>query len=168
MITNSPRRTRWISGLVLLICLTVSLICVLYPVYVIRPFRAQGDQELALALVVSRFRPELTVISAVAGLLALVIYWRAQPKWTRRLLPSLSAVLAVALVFLARVNIYERMFHPIDRASFSAASQVRLDKDEKVIAVKLGDKARAYPIRSLSYHHLVNDVVGDFAIVATY
>src|ERR1700730_14645387 len=113
MIANSPRRARRISGLWLLICLAVSLVCVIYPVYVIRPFRAQGDQELALALVVSRFRPELTVISAVVGMLALVIYWRAQPRWTRRLLPSLSAVLTVGLVFLARVNIYELMFHPI-------------------------------------------------------
>jgi hypothetical protein len=168
MITNSPRRTRWISGSLLLICLAVSLICVIYPIYVIRPFRAQGAQELALALVVSRFRPELTVISAVVGILALVIYWRVQARWPRRLLPSVSVVLTVGLAFLARVNIYELMFHPIDRASFSAASQVKLDKDEKVIAVKLGDEARAYPIRSMSYHHLINDVVGEVAIVATY
>ena len=37
-----------------------------------------------------------------------------------------------------------------------------------MIAVKIGGEARAYPIRSMSYHHVVNDVVGGAAIVATY
>jgi hypothetical protein len=60
------------------------------------------------------------------------------------------------------------MFHPIGRASFSSAPQVKLDKDEKVIAVNIGGEARAYPIRSMSYHHLINDVVDKLAIVATY
>ncbi len=44
----------------------------------------------------------------------------------------------------------------------------KLDKDEKVIAVKIGASARAYPIRGMSYHHIINDVVGNVAIVATY
>ncbi len=40
-------------GLLLCACLLVSLICVAYPVYVIRPFRAQGVGELAAALLIS-------------------------------------------------------------------------------------------------------------------
>ena len=168
MIANSPQRTRWISGLLLLTCLGVSLVCVVYPVYVIRPFRAQGAHELAVALVVSRLRPAVTVVSALVGMLALAIYWRVQPRWLRRILPAIGAVMILALAFLARVNIYELMFHPIERASFSQASQVKLDKNEKVIAVGIGDQARAYPIRSMSYHHLINDVVGELAILPTY
>jgi hypothetical protein len=141
---------------------------VIYPVYVIRPFRAQGAHELAVALVVSRFRPAVTVVSAVAGMLALAIYWQVQARRPRRILLATGAVLTLALALLARVNIYEMMFHPIERASFTSASQVRLDKNEKVIAVRIGDKARAYPIRSMSYHHLINDVVGELAILPTY
>ena len=37
-----------------------------------------------------------------------------------------------------------------------------------VIAVKISTYARAYPIRSLSYHHLVNDSLDGVPIVATY
>ncbi len=37
-----------------------------------------------------------------------------------------------------------------------------------VMAVHLGGEARAYPIRIVSYHHIVNDVVGGLPIVATY
>jgi len=168
MITNSPRRTRWISGVILLTSLAVSLVCVVYPVYVIRPFRAQGANELAVALVVSRLRPAVTVVSALVSILALAIYWRVQARWLRRILPAMVAVVTLALAFLARVNVYELMFHPVERASFSPASQVKLDKNEKVIAVRIGDKARAYPIRSMSYHHLINDVVGELAILPTY
>ncbi len=60
------------------------------------------------------------------------------------------------------------MFHPIGEPSFQAAAQTKLDGAEKLIAVNLGGVARAYPIRSVSYHHVVNDVVGGVPIVATY
>jgi hypothetical protein len=72
------------------------------------------------------------------------------------------------LAFLARVNIYELMFHPLIHPSFTAARDVKLDGAEKVIAVRIGGEARAYPIRGMSYHHVVNDVLGGIAIVATY
>jgi hypothetical protein len=168
MIVNSPRLTRRISVLTLLACLAISLVCVAYPLYVIRPFRAQGAHELAVALIVARVRVGVTFISALIAVTALVLYWREQAQWRRRILPAMGALLACVLAFLARVNIYELMFHPIDVASFSSASRVKLDADEKVIAVRIGGEARAYPVRIMSYHHLINDVVDQLAIVATY
>ena len=39
----------WRFILVLLACLAVSLSAVVYPMYVIRPFRTQGARELAVA-----------------------------------------------------------------------------------------------------------------------
>jgi hypothetical protein len=60
------------------------------------------------------------------------------------------------------------MFHPFERPSFSRADEAKLDGDEKVIAISVGGEARAYPIRIVSYHHLINDVVGGVPIVATY
>ena len=159
-------RTRWI--LVLLACVVVSLICVGYPMYVIRPFRAQGARELAAALVVSRFRPFITVWSAIASLVAAVGYWRVQANKWRRALGVAGAGFVCLLAFLARVNVYELMFHPVDHPAFAAATDVKLDKDDKLIVVKIGGSARAYPIRTMGYHHIVNDVVGGTALVATY
>jgi hypothetical protein len=43
------KRARWI---LVLACLAVSLFCVAYPIYVTRPFRAQGARELMAALAV--------------------------------------------------------------------------------------------------------------------
>jgi len=168
MLTSSHRRIRRISALTLLACLAVSLVCVAYPIYVIRPFRAQGAHELAVALIVARYRAGVTFTCALIAVTAVVLYGREQAQWRRRVLPATGALLACVLAFLARVNIYELMFHPIDVASFSPASRVKLDADEKVIAVSIGGQARAYPVRIMSYHHLINDVVGPLAIVATY
>ena len=159
---------RRIYAWILFFCFFFSLLCVVYPIYVIQPFRHQGAQELALALVVARFRPLLTTVAALAAVVALAAYWRVQPRRWRRVLPSAGAALVIVLACLARVNIYELMFHPDRHPAFSAARDVKLDAAEKVIAVRIGGAARAYPIRSISYHHVVNDVLDGQAIVATY
>src|SRR4051794_2495246 len=161
-------RKSLIFALMLVVCLAVSLGAVVYPIYVIRPFRHQGASELAWALAVSRFRPAITVISALAAVLAVTGFRQAQPRRWKRALSAAGGVLVVAMAFLARVNVYELMFHPIQRPSFQAARDVKLDGAEKVITVRVGGEARAYPIRGMSYHHMVNDVVGGAAIVATY
>ena len=166
--TNRAPTNRLIFTLVLLSCLGVSLVCVVYPIYVIRPFRHQGANELAVALVVARFRAVITVISAMAAIAAVIGYWRRRPPMWRRVLQAAAALVVVALAFLARINVYELMFHPDIHPTFTAAQDVKLDGAEKVISVRIGEAARAYPIRSMSYHHVVNDVVGGIAIVATY
>ncbi len=168
MLLGLRTRTHRILSFTLLACVAVSLVCVVYPIYVIRPFRAQGARELVVALDIARIRPAVTVLSALIAIAAMVAYWRERVPLWRRGLASFAVILACALVFLGRVNIYEQMFHPIDTASFSGAGQAKLDQDEKVIAVKLGQAARAYPVRSISYHHIVNDTVDGRAIVATY
>jgi hypothetical protein len=141
---------------------------VIYPMYVIRPFRPQGARELGAALVVTRYRPAVALLSAVAAMATLGWYWSrlAGKRW--RTLALLGAAFGAALAFVARVNVFELMFHPIEHPAFAAAADVKLDKDDKLIVVKIGGSARAYPIRTMGYHHVVNDVVGGTALVATY
>ena len=66
------------------------------------------------------------------------------------------------------MNVFEIMFHRVDRPSFAAASESKLDADEKVLAIKIGGRSRAYPVRGISYHHVVNDTLDSRAIAATY
>ena len=160
--------TRRRLALTWLFCLAVAFLCVAYPLYVIRPFRAQGPRELAAALMVLRFRPTITVLCAAAALAALIWYWRLQKRIVWRLLAVAGTACVALLALAARVSIYELMFHHLDHPEFAAADKVKLDNDEKVIVVKIGGEARAYPIRSMSYHHVANDIVGQTAIVATY
>jgi hypothetical protein len=160
-------RGRWVA--VLLACLAVSLISVAYPIYVIRPFRAQGARELMVALMVSRFRTVITVVSALAAMAAAIAYWRVQARMRPRMWAAAGAMLVCVLAVLARVNVYEDlMFHAVEHPAFAAAADARLDPDDKLIVVKIGAAARAYPIREMGYHHVVNDVVGGTALVATY
>jgi len=160
-----PGRT---LAVVLLACLAVSLFMVAYPMYVIRPFRTQGARELAVAMVVVRFRFLIAAISAGLALAALVWHWRAMSGRLPKTMAAVGTALVLLLAVVARVNVFERMFHPVSHPSFSAAQLVKLDNDEKVIAVRIGATARAYPIRGMSYHHIVNDIVHGAAIVATY
>ncbi len=164
------RYTRLIVKLTLLIvaCLGISLFCLGYPFYVIRPFRHQGAYELAVALAVLHVRPVVVTLCMVTALFATVVHWRAQQKWLPRLASAAGVVALCVLAGLSRVNIYERMFHPIGEPEFQPAEQTKLAGDEKVIAVRVAGIARAYPIRSISYHHVVNDTVGGVPIVATY
>jgi len=164
-----PRTSRgWKFSVILTTCLILALVCVAYPIYVIRPFRAQGARELAVALVVSRFRPVFSAVLALVAIWAAVGYWRENARIWRRIVMIVGAVFACVLAVLARVNVYELMFHPIERVEFVAGADLKLDKDDKLIAVKIGKTARAYPIRTMGYHHIANDLVGGTAIVATY
>lgn len=148
--------------------LAVALFCLVYPIYVIRPFRAQGPRELQAALAVVRYRPVALAIAAALALVSATLYRRRAARRWLRTLAALGALAVVGAAALSRVNIYERMFHPMGRLAFDAAPAVKLDGDEKVITVAIGGEARAYPVRSMSYHHVVNDVAGGVPIVATY
>ena len=161
-----PRaRTHWLT---IGACLVVSLFCLSYPIYVIRPFRHQGVRELAAALLVMQFRAIATGACVVLALWSTVRYWRQQSRPWRRAGAVTGAIGVCALAALSRVNAYELMFHPLGRPAFESAGESKLDKDEKVIAIQLNGAARAYPIRGMSYHHIVNDTVGGIPIVATY
>jgi hypothetical protein len=60
------------------------------------------------------------------------------------------------------------MFHPYDTPAFASAVDVPVDADDMVLAVKLGGEAHAYPIRTMGYHHIVNDTLGNVPIAVTY
>ncbi len=152
----------------LTICVLLSFLVLAYPLYVIRPFRYQGRGELALALTVMRIRPFLQIIFVAAAFALLVFSWRQNHRMGSKVAASVCALLVVVFGILSRVNIYELMFHPLDGPAFSPSSKAKLDGGEEVIAVHMGRAARAYPIRSMSYHHIINDVLGGVSIIATY
>ena len=150
------------------LCFLIAAAALIYPVYVIRPFRHQAPRELMIALAVLRYRPLVMILCAISSIAALIWYWSSENRTSRRIASMVSVIAVAAVAVLSRVNIYEIMFHPFDRPSFSTADQVKLDADEKVIAVSIGHEARAYPIRVISYHHVINDEVNGVPIVATY
>jgi len=56
----------------------------------------------------------------------------------------------------------------IDSPRFAAAAEARVPPQEPVLSVVIGGDARAYPLRILIWHEVVNDVVGGVPIAVTF
>src|SRR5438552_18211801 len=57
----------------------------------------------------------------------------------------------------------------IDRPQFVKPSEVNFLRDEdRVLSVKIDNEVRAYPLRILNWHEIVNDQIGDQAVGVTY
>jgi hypothetical protein len=138
-----------------------------YPIYVIRPFREQTPAALDRALwVLLHNKPILLILAVAITALALLVWRRA--GWISRLIlaPSIAFVLLGAIS--AWINPYELMFHPFGEPHYIAAQKASLDASDMVIAVTLGGESRAYPIREMGYHHIVNDRLHGLPMVVTY
>ena len=163
--SSQPGRTVAFSLIALQI---LALGLLIYPLMVIQPFRHQGESELDTALLVMRWRPYFEIAASVTALVMAIWYCRFQHRIWPRIFVIGAVVIVCSAAALSHVNVYEIMFHHYDRPTYSAAASAKLDGDEKVIAIALHGQARAYPIRSMSYHHVVNDEVGGIPVVATY
>jgi hypothetical protein len=150
------------------LCASVAFLCVAIPMYVIRPFRPQGARELALALTVRELGPWISAACALAALLVVIRLWKQAAGWMSRIVVSALFIVTLACACLTHVNIFEIMFHRYDSPAFGSASGALIDADDKVLSVSLGSEAHAYPIRTMGYHHIVNDTVGNAPIAVTY
>jgi hypothetical protein len=66
------------------------------------------------------------------------------------------------------VNVFEKMFHPVQKPQFLGSDQAKVDADDMVMVASVGRESHAYPIRIMGYHHIVNDTLAGEPIVATY
>jgi hypothetical protein len=56
----------------------------------------------------------------------------------------------------------------IDRPQFVAADKSDLRSDDRVLGLVLDGVAKAYPVRILNWHEVVNDRLGDIPVAVTY
>lgn len=137
------------------------------PAFIIRPFRYQSPRALGLALVVREYASFWTIVAAACVVGLALWQWKHVRRWQQAILVA-GALLTVGAAVMARMNYFEWMFHPVAQAGFEAANQSKLDAGEMILAVTVGSDARAYPIREMAYHHIVNDVVGGEPVTVTY
>jgi Protein of unknown function (DUF3179) len=138
-----------------------------YPIYVIRPFREQQPAALNHALwVLLHNKPIAAILTLVIAACALT-FWRGAGWITKSFLVA-SVVISLIATAGTWINPYEQMFHPMGDPRFIAASQATIDPNDMVIAVTLDRESRAYPIREMGYHHIVNDRLNSLPIVVTY
>jgi hypothetical protein len=163
----TKRSLKIVPALCLFLAGLAILIFAAYPMYVIRPFREQRPAALERALWVLLHDKALSLIAAsLITALALLLWRRA--GWVAKLLlvPAIGvAALAAALTW---INPFEHMFHPVGEPTYLAVDRAAIDPNDMVIAVTLSGESRAYPIREMGYHHIVNDRLHGLPIVVTY
>ncbi len=155
------------------VCAAASLLCFWYPLYVIRPFRHQQPDALQRALNVHGLGPWISALCAILLIAMTVWTWNRVNGRVRKLLYRIAmtclCLLAVAGACLTHVNIYEvKMFHPYGSPMFVSADASEAQPGDMVIAVNINGHARAYPILTIGYHHIINDTVGGLPIAVTY
>lgn len=163
----SRRSRNVVPALVLFATGLATLALAGYPLYIIRPFREQTPADLSRALWVLLHLKPITSLLALGIIVAALLLWQ-RTRLVARLFLIPSVVMVLIAAASAWINPYEKMFHPFGEPSYIAAQKVSVDSGDMVIAVTLEGESRAYPIREMGYHHVVNDRLHQLPIVVTY
>lgn len=162
----NPANLRWaqiLYGVVALVTCALFLI----PAFIIRPFAFQSPRGLMAAITIKRWAPLGAAVGFAICAILFLLVWPRMRRWTGILLGG-SLLLVAACSAMTRVNYFEWMFHPVGQPGFEPSSQTKLDSGEMVLTLNLNGDARAYPVREMAYHHIVNDVVGGVPVAVTY
>lgn len=119
------------------------------------------------AIRLRHYAPIGTAVLAVPLLVIAGRLWPQTKRWSKAGLVA-GLLLAGLCATMARMNYFEWMFHPVAQPGFEKAVDAKLDANEMVLTVSFAGDARAYPIREMAYHHIVNDVVGEVPVAVTY
>jgi hypothetical protein len=168
--TSHLQNARQISPgtwIVFSLCALTAIAWFFIPAFIIRPFGHQAPRALIAAMALRQRAPIGTLIAALACFVIAFALWKSASRWGKSLIVVTLLVVAFSAV-MARLNYFEWMFHPIAGAQFLAQSESKLDPKELIMAVHLGNDARAYSISQMAYHHVLNDVVGGVPIAVTY
>jgi hypothetical protein len=162
------RLQNFFPGSCLFLAGLASLALALYPIYVIRPFREQKPLALQRALWVTLHDKAILFFLFVLITACALFTWRRAGGVARILLAPAMGIALIAAV-AAWVNPYEQlMFHAFGEPRYVTIQQAGVDPKDMVIAVTMGGESRAYPIREMGYHHIVNDRLHQLPIVVTY
>jgi len=156
-----------LSWILFLISALVGFALFFIPAFIIRPFRYQNPLALTWAMALRVRAPWGTLLCFVVCVALALLLWRSATKWGKTLV-TLAMFLVTGAAVMSRLNYFEWMFHPVDTPRFDAESDSKLDKNEMILAVRIGQEARAYPISQMAYHHVLNDVVSGVPIAVTY
>lgn len=134
-------------------------------VYFIMPMPgSQQFNSLPLAYFLYSFRWLFRVIFGFALALGLM-----RSKWKNKLSVAIAMILLATLLYVVNfVMAADGMFKQPKTITLVDVKANKVDPNRLVIGVVQGDKARAYPIQFLGYHHFVYDDIDGKDILVTY
>lgn len=107
------------------------------------------------------------VLRSVFGLSLLFGYIKA--KWNRRWVPLIPAVIIGIMIWFMNFRMSaDHIFYKPKTLTFSDAAHNREEAERLVLGVEINGKTKAYPIRFLGYHHMVQDTIDGNPVLVTY
>lgn len=158
---------RPLSWLIFTVAAGLSVGLFFIPAFIIRPFAHQSTSGLAMAMALRQRAPVGTLVAAIICLVLAWILCRSARFWQKVTVLAVVVLVAFSAV-MSRLNYFEWMFHPVDTPQFEAEAASKLENGEMILAVRYDNDARAYPIREMAYHHILNDIVHEVPIAVTY
>jgi hypothetical protein len=143
----------------LLSLVVVNLLLIALPLVVAIPFVRQTPTLLAVAYGAKSAAPAISALSLALAAALLVRSWKAAP----------ALILIGACAVISRVNALEWIFAPAGAAQTTGIAGFHDVRDsDMIIGVAIGGQSRAYPVRYLAHHHMINDTLGPVALLPTY
>jgi hypothetical protein len=162
------RRIPLLTGAVLVTLSVISLMLAAVPLLVILPFVSQRPWMLSAAHRLTRVSPPASLALLVVSVSLAWRLGRSLPVRGRFGLGLLVIPVAAASI-LSWTNYVEFIFPTAPRADLAAIAEFRdVGDGDMVLGVVRNGAARAYPVRYLAYHHLVNDELGGASLLPTY
>ncbi len=138
------------------------------PWWVMDPTRSQSPVELQFAyLIRTGWGSALSLMALGAGALLCLRRW-SLGGLSGKLLSVPALILLGLSVFVANTNMMEERFRPLEVVGYVPAAEADfIEPGNKLLRVERDGSARAFPLRLLAYHHVVNTAVGgEPAVVA--
>jgi hypothetical protein len=134
-------------------------------VYFIMPLPgSQRANSIAVAYFLHSWRWVFRSLFAAA-----IAYGFFKASWKRKWVPVIPLLLILAIVYVANFKMSaDHMFYQPRALTFSGAADNKVDTNRLVIGVVINDKAKAYPIQFIGYHHMVQDTVDKNPVLVTY
>jgi hypothetical protein len=148
-------------------------------VYFIMPFPgSQRSNSIDLAYFIDRNRLWLRIAGFVLVGYALIIHPakrqnpygppRKKSSWPEVVLLLVAVLYAVVFYYFNYRFEADKMFHQPQVLTFTDSSNHSLNESRLVIGVVVNDRAKAYPVQVIGYHHQVRDTLDHTAIMVTY
>jgi len=130
------------------------------------PFPGSQDIEsINLAYALHNYRWFIRIILLVYTLIGI----RDIIKSKYKLIPVfVSCIILIAIYIVNFKMSADHMFLQPSQLKFGNKNTINLDKSALVIGVTINEESKAYPIRYLSYHHQIQDVIGGENVIVTY
>lgn len=135
-------------------------------VYFIMPMPgSQQMNSIDIAYFLFSYRWFFRIGFGLLILIGAVSAFKSKHKWV----PALVLLITVAITCLFNFKMNaESMFKQPEMLTFKSQEDNVLNDSTVVIGVEHNGEAKAYPMRFLTYHHQVQDVVGGKSVIVTY